>query len=106
MVQMLGWFRADAARASRRKRSNANGSCAVSSGRDLRATSRPREVSSALYTTPMPPEPSGPSTRQWEIVWPVKEEDDPDWLTPRVGSCAATSATCSPGDPKKLPALR
>ncbi len=30
MVQMLGWLRAEAARASRRKRSNACGSCATS----------------------------------------------------------------------------
>ena len=32
-------------------------------GNQTRSTSRPREVSSALYTTPIPPEPSGPSTR-------------------------------------------
>src|SRR5277367_3903517 len=39
------------------------------------------------------------------MVWPVIE-DNPDWLTPRVGSCAATSATWIPGDSRKLPALR
>jgi hypothetical protein len=36
---MFGWFRADAARASRRNRSKACGSCETSSGRNLRATS-------------------------------------------------------------------
>ena len=34
------------------------GSRAASSGRNFRATNRPRRASSALYTTPMPPPPS------------------------------------------------
>ena len=42
MVQILGWFRAEAARASRRKRSSACGSLATSSGRNFRATKRCR----------------------------------------------------------------
>src|SRR2546426_11333647 len=58
MVQMLGWFKADAARASRRNRSSTCGSRASSSGRNFNATKRPSSVSSALYTTPMPPPPS------------------------------------------------
>jgi hypothetical protein len=35
MVQIFGWFRAEAARASRRKRSSACGSLASSSGRNF-----------------------------------------------------------------------
>ena len=46
--QMLGWLRAEVARASRRKRSRAWSSAANFSGRNLRATDRPRRVSSAL----------------------------------------------------------
>src|ERR1051326_5860869 len=37
-VQMLGWLRAEAVRASRRKRSRAWGSCETLSGRNFRAT--------------------------------------------------------------------
>ena len=48
MVQMLGWFRAEAARASRWKRSSDCGSEATSGGRNLRATKRPSLMSSAL----------------------------------------------------------
>src|SRR5204863_8523849 len=44
--------------ASRRKRSSARESRATSSGRNFRATKRPSSVSSALYTTPMPPPPN------------------------------------------------
>ena len=40
MVQMLGWFSAEAACASRWKRASACGSLATSSGRNLRATKR------------------------------------------------------------------
>src|SRR6516162_4651240 len=58
IVQMLGWLRAEAARASRRKRSKACGSFARSSGKNFRATGRPSSTSSALYTTPIPPPPS------------------------------------------------
>src|SRR5256885_12034653 len=38
MVQIFGWFSADAARASRRKRSRACESCATASGRNFKAT--------------------------------------------------------------------
>src|SRR5690348_15933847 len=48
MVQILEWFRPDAARASRRKRSSDCGSCETSSGRNFSATKRPSSVSSAL----------------------------------------------------------
>src|SRR2546428_127703 len=48
MVQILGWFRADAARASRRKRSRTCGSLETSSGRNFSAAKRPSMVSSAL----------------------------------------------------------
>ena len=46
-MQMLGWFNADAARASRWKRWSVATSCASSAGRNLSATRRPRRVSSA-----------------------------------------------------------
>ena len=46
--QMLGWLRAEAARASRRNRSSACASCAKSSGKNFKATKRPSSVSSAL----------------------------------------------------------
>jgi hypothetical protein len=48
MVQMLGWFRAGAARTSLRKRSRACGSLATASGRNFKATKRPSSVSSAF----------------------------------------------------------
>jgi hypothetical protein len=47
-VQIPGWFSAEAARASRRRRSSPCGSGATSSERNLRATRRPRAVSTAL----------------------------------------------------------
>src|SRR2546425_8401587 len=58
MVQMLGWFSAEAARASRWKRSSASGVLASSSERNFKATWRPRVMSWASYTTPIPPPPS------------------------------------------------
>src|SRR6266853_6796436 len=54
---MFGWFREDAAFASRWKRLRACASLASSSGRNFRATWRPSLRSSASYTTPMPPPP-------------------------------------------------
>ena len=57
-VQMPGWLSAEAARASRWKRSSVAASCASSAGRNFSATCRPSLVSSASYTTPMPPLPS------------------------------------------------
>ena len=54
MVQILGWFRPEAARASRRKRSSALGSRATSVGRNLSATKRPSSVSSACRRHPSP----------------------------------------------------
>ncbi len=57
-VQIPGWLSAEAARASRWKRSRVDGSEASSAGRNLSATWRPSFVSSASYTTPMPPLPS------------------------------------------------
>ena len=50
MVQMFGWLSADAVRASRANRLKASGSRESSSETNLRATGRPRRVSSALYT--------------------------------------------------------
>ncbi len=47
IVQMCGWFSAEAARASRWKRSSASGSSASASGRNLSATRRPSVRSSA-----------------------------------------------------------
>ena len=46
-VQIPGWLRAEAARASRWKRSRVDGSEASSAGRNLSATLRPSFVSSA-----------------------------------------------------------
>mgnify|MGYP001568359273 CR=1 FL=1 len=48
MVQMLGWFNAEAVRASRLKRSNTRGSWENPGGRNFRATCRPSLLSSAL----------------------------------------------------------
>ena len=62
-VQMPGWLRAEAARASRWKRERESASWASSAGRNLSATCRPSLVSSASYTTPMPPLPSFDVTR-------------------------------------------
>ncbi len=56
-------FSTEAARASRRKRLRAWSSLENSSGRNFKATRRPSLVSSALYTTPMPPPPSFSSIR-------------------------------------------
>ena len=50
---MCGWFKAAIARASRSKRSE---NCSFET---FIATSRPRRLSSALYTSPMPPAPIG-----------------------------------------------
>src|SRR4029078_2277804 len=59
MVQMLGWLSAEAARASRWKRSSVFGDAVIPSGRTLIATTRSRRVSLARYTSPIPPTPSG-----------------------------------------------
>ena len=48
ITQMFGWASAEAARASRWKRSTALGSFDISSGRNLSATARPSRASSAL----------------------------------------------------------
>ena len=61
-VTMLGWFKAEAARASRSSRASRSRSAESSAGRTLTATWRPRRVSSARKTSPIPPEPSGAMT--------------------------------------------
>src|SRR4051812_27418050 len=71
MVQMLGWLSADAARASRSNRFSAMASFVTDSGRNFRATTRPSLVSSAAYTTPMPPPPSLRCTWKCEMVLPM-----------------------------------
>ena len=63
IVTMFGWFSAAAARASRSKRSRLSGSLATRSGSTLSATRRWSFVSSASYTSPMPPRPI--SRRIW-----------------------------------------
>src|SRR5262245_10168238 len=63
MVQMFGWWRAAAARASRRKRSTRVGGAEGPNDGSLRATFRPSSVSSARYTAPIPPLPRTLSTR-------------------------------------------
>src|SRR5262249_30952087 len=62
MVPMLGWFNADAARASFPTRFSRLGSAATSAGRTLTATSRASRVSLARQTSPIPPAPRGAST--------------------------------------------
>jgi hypothetical protein len=56
---MFGYESAATARASRTNRSSAWRLEATASGRTLTATSRPSRVSRALYTSPIPPAPSG-----------------------------------------------
>src|SRR5262249_40524832 len=68
---MLGWFKADAARASFSKRFNREGSAETSAGRTLIATSRARRVSRARQTSPIPPAPSGPSVSYGPSRTPV-----------------------------------
>src|SRR5262245_51675054 len=62
MVTMLGWFNADAARASFSNRFSRLGSAATSAGRTLTATSRASRVSLARQTSPIPPAPRGANT--------------------------------------------
>src|SRR5438477_865320 len=61
-VMMLGWFKDEAACASRSKRCSREGSVATSGGSTLTATCRLNRVSRARYTSPMPPAPSVPTT--------------------------------------------
>jgi len=63
LVQMFGWLSAEVACASRWNRSRACRSLESSSGRNFKATVRLSVVSSALYTTPVPPPPSFSSMR-------------------------------------------
>src|SRR6266496_3902018 len=62
MVTMFGWLRAEAARASWTKRRRRLSSAIRSAGRTLIATSRPRRVSRARYTSPIPPAPTSERT--------------------------------------------
>ena len=55
---MFGDLRTEAARASLTRRARRSGSYSNEDGRNLRATSRPRRVSSARKTSPIPPRPS------------------------------------------------
>src|SRR5262245_1026767 len=59
---MCGWFRLESALASRSKRALNASSAATCSGSTLIATVRPRRVSVALYTSPIPPAPRGAMT--------------------------------------------
>src|SRR5262245_45077095 len=56
---MLGWFKAEAARASFSNRFRREGSEATSAGSTLMATSRESRVSRARQTSPIPPAPRG-----------------------------------------------
>ncbi len=58
-AQMCGWLRLEMVFASRSKRCLKSGFAAKSAGRTLIATSRSSRVSFALYTSPIPPAPSG-----------------------------------------------
>src|ERR1700693_2838088 len=55
---MLGWFKAEAERASCSKRASRSVSSETSSGRTFRATSRPSLGARARYTSAIPPAPS------------------------------------------------
>ena len=59
LTRLLGCHSVEARSASRLKRASLSGSCARASGKTLMATSRPRWVSLARYTSPIPPAPSG-----------------------------------------------
>jgi hypothetical protein len=63
MVQIFGWFSAEAVRASGKKRPSAFWSRDSCGGRNFSATLRPRLRSSASQTTPIPPLPSWPVMR-------------------------------------------
>src|SRR5664280_3360022 len=67
---MVGWLSAGAARASARKRAMRPVSRTISSGRTLRATSRPSRGSRARQTSPIPPAPSGATTSYGPIFEP------------------------------------
>src|SRR5215510_7894466 len=54
---MFGWFNEASVLASRSNLATRSGSCANASGNTLIATSRPRLISRARYTSPMPPAP-------------------------------------------------
>ena len=62
MAAMLAWFSDASTRASRSKRAMRSASCTTDSWSSLMATLRPRRVSVAAYTTPIPPSPSFDST--------------------------------------------
>src|SRR6266498_1859854 len=65
---MLGWVKAETARASRKNLARYS---FVVVERNFIATRRPSVVSSARYTTPIPPSPSWSMIRYWEIVSPI-----------------------------------
>ncbi len=58
IVTMLGWLSAEAERASSAKRARPSGLPRSSFGSTFSATLRPSRVSSARYTSPIPPAPS------------------------------------------------
>src|SRR5213594_4085713 len=64
MVTICGWLSAETARASCEKRRLISGSENSPGGRSFRATFRPRSVSSARKTSPIPPAPSFLRTRK------------------------------------------
>src|SRR5262249_11395253 len=59
---MLGWFSAEAARASCSNRCLREASVEIEAGRTSIATSRPSRVSRAFHTSPIPPAPIGERT--------------------------------------------
>src|SRR5437763_11724914 len=68
---MLAWESCDMVRASRSKRSFRLGLETKCPERTLMATSRPRRVSRARYTSPMPPAPNCPVTSYGPNLVPV-----------------------------------
>src|ERR1035438_2065671 len=71
MVTMFGWFKAEAAFASRSKRPRRWASAICSGGRILSATKRSKRRSRAQKTTPIPPSPSFSRISKCEMVRPT-----------------------------------
>src|SRR5450759_1535827 len=89
---MLGWFRAEAARASCSKRWRRSGSAAVAAGSTLIATSRPSLASVARYTSPIPPAPIEAVMRYWARLRPITV-DSPGLLARPTAGRGCRNAT-------------
>src|SRR5450759_2836855 len=91
-VRRLGWFKAEAARASCSKRWRRSGSAAVEAGSTLIATSRPSLASVARYTSPIPPAPIEAVMRYWARLRPITV-DSPGFLARPTAGRGCRNAT-------------